>query len=53
MPDRRLSSLAALLLLACALIVIGVAELTSPAAGWLTAGVLLAAWSWLVFGDVT
>ena len=32
-------------------ITIGVGQFSGPA-GWITGGVLLAAWSWLVFGEV-
>ena len=42
---------AALLACACACVVAGVAML-SPAAGLIAAGVLLAPFAWLVFGDV-
>lgn len=43
--------LACLLAIAAALIVVGVAQ-WSASGGFLAAGVLLAGWSWLTFGDV-
>lgn len=43
--------LAALLALAAVLVVVGVAML-SEAAGWIAAGVAVAAWSWLMLGEV-
>lgn len=42
---------AAMLALASAAIVVG-AAMVAAAAGWITAGVALAAWSWLIFGEV-
>lgn len=47
----RAQALAALLALAIALIVVGVALLSAPAA-WITAGVLLAGWSVLMLTEV-
>lgn len=47
----REQTLAVLLATAAALIVIGVAHFSTGAA-FITGGVLLALWSWLLFGDV-
>lgn len=43
--------LAALLAVAAVFLVIG-AALISEAVGWIVAGVVLAVWAWLVFGEV-
>lgn len=43
--------LAVLLAVAAGFVVRGVAAF-SPGAAWVVLGVLLAAWSWLVFGEV-
>ena len=40
-----------LLAAACGLVIAGVAQF-SPAAGLIVAGILAAAWSWLMFGEV-
>lgn len=47
----RAQALAALLAVAAALVVVGV-SLTTVAGAWIVAGVLLAAWSILVFAEV-
>jgi hypothetical protein len=44
--------LAALLLISAAAVVTGTAML-SPAAAWMTAGVLLAGWAWLVLAEAS
>jgi hypothetical protein len=44
--------LAALLALAGALVVVGVALLSEPVA-WIVGGLLLAGWSWLVLAEAT
>lgn len=42
---------AAMLALASVAIIVGAAMVAAPA-GWITAGGLLAAWSWLIFGEI-
>lgn len=43
--------LAVLLAVAAVAVTIGVAVIWSPL-GWIAGGLVLAGWSWLVFGDV-
>lgn len=48
--NLREALFATALLVSGSLIVIGVASL-STAAAWVTAGILMAGWSWLLFGE--